>query len=238
MKPAHTLAESHTSGGQTLALVGHDGQFYLLRDGVQLQSSFAHNAATELGRLAAQPFRSARQPRILLAGLGLGFTLAALREALPQKKAFFQVAEPLAELPGWHRQHLDDLHPGQLSDPRLVLSRQTLSGALRQAGEEFQAIVIDAESGLPVEGATKPDGVPRSSFLQQAHSALKGGGLFAISCGAEPRSFERKLRRAGFDVAQELVPISAKGKQKKRATIWLARKGAYQPRSSRGAHKK
>ncbi|MBJ05883.1 MAG: hypothetical protein CMO40_02030 [Verrucomicrobiaceae bacterium] len=228
----------HAPGGEALALVGHDGHFYLQCDGVQLQSSFAHNAAFELGRLAAQPFRSARQPRILLSGLGLGFTLAALRMALPQKKAVFQVAEPLAELPGWHREHLDELHPGQLVDPRLLLRQETLSSALRKLGDEFQAIVMDAEGCLPQEGVTTRDGVPHSSFLHRAHSALKGGGLLAISCRVEQRSFERKLLRAGFDVAHEMVPTSHKGKQKQRSTIWLARKGAYQARSSPGAHKK
>ena len=238
MKPAQILAELQTSGGQSLALVGHDGEFYLQCGGVQLQSSFAHNAAAELGRLAGQPFRSVRQPRILISGLGLGFTLAALRETLPQKKAVFQVAEPFEELPSWHREHLGELHPQQLSDPRLALRRQTLSGALRKPGEDFQAIVIDAEGGLPQEGVTNREGVPHSSFLHRAHSALKGGGLLAVSCRTELRSFERKLRQAGFDVAHELVPTSHKGKQKQRSIIWLARKGSYQPRSSQGAPEK
>ena len=98
--------------------------------------------------------------------------------------------------------------------------------------------MIDAEGGLPQEGVTNREGVPHSSFLHRAHSALKGGGLLAISCRTELRSFERKLRQAGFDVAHELVPTSHKGKQKQRSIIWLARKGSYQPRSSQGAPEK
>ena len=239
VKPTRTLAETSTPDGVPLALVEHDGEFYLQAAGTPLQSTFAHNGAAELGRLAAQPFRGARQPRLLLAGLGLGYTLAALREALPQKRAVFQVAEPIPDLPGWHRQHLTTIHPGQLDDPRLIVHREGLPGALRKAEEGFQIMIIDAEGSLPQAGVTDRRGVPHSSFLHRAHSSLKEGGLLAISCQANLHSFERKLQQAGFDVAHELVPTSQKGKQKQCSTIWLARKGAYQKRrSSSGAPKK
>ncbi len=232
VKPTRILAETSARTHLSLTLVEHDGDFYLQSAGVQLQSSFAHNGAAELGRLAAQPFRGARQPRFLLAGLGLGYTLAALREKLPQKKAVFQVAEPIPDLPDWHRQHLAALHPGQLDDPRLILRREGLPDALSKAGEGLQAMLIDAEGSLPQAGVTDRKGVPHSSFLHRAHSSLKEGGLLAISSGADPGPFERKLRQAGFDVARELVPTSQKGKQKQHSTIWLARKGAYQKHRS------
>jgi len=239
VKPALTLAETTTPDGVPLSLVEHDGEYSLHSDGVQLESSFAHNGATELGQLAAQPFRGARQPRLLLSGLGLGYTLAALRGALLQKKAVFQVAEPISCLPTWHRQHLAALHQGQLDDPRLVIRGEGLADALHKAREEFQAMLLDADACLPQAGVTTREGVPHSSFLHRAHSSLKEGGLLAICCRADPRSFERRLRQAGFDVSHELVPASHKGKQKQRSTIWLARKGAYEERlPSRRTQKK
>ena len=228
MKPALTLAETTSPNGVPLSLVEHDGEYSLHSDGVQLESSFAHNGATQLGHLAAQPFRSARRPRLLLSGLGLGYTLAALRKNLLQKNAVFQVAEPISCLPTWHRQHLPSLHQGQLDDPRLVLRNEGLADALHKAREGFQAVLLDADACLPQVGVATREGVPRSSFLHRAHSSLKEGGLLAICCRADPRSFERRLRQAGFDVAHELVPTSHKGKQKQRSTIWLARKGLYQ----------
>ena len=232
MKPAVTLAETSSSQGTQLALIEHDGEFYLQSDGIQLQSSFAHNAAMELGRLACQPLRSARQPTVLVSGLGLGYVLRSVREALPQKRAHFLVAEPEQDLIEWHRQHLQELHPGQAEDARVEIRAQTLSAVLRK-GYEFQALILDLEGGLPLEGACNREGVPHSSFLHRAHSSLKEGGLLALMCMADHRSFERKLRQAGFDVTREIVPTSHKGKQKQRSTIWLARKGSYQPRQSR-----
>ncbi|MBG69835.1 MAG: hypothetical protein CMN06_06905 [Roseibacillus sp.] len=239
MKPAVTLAETRAPDGAPFTLVEHDGVFSLHSGGVQLESSFAHNGAAELGRLSAQPFRSARQPRILLAGLGLGYVLSGLRGALPQKRAVFQVAEPISDLPGWHRQHLASLHEGQLEDSRLIVRKQTLNDALRKNKEGWQALVIDADGTLPHPGVTDRGGIPHSSFLHRAHSSLKEGGLLAISCNAEHRTFERKVQRAGFDVIREVVPTSQKGKQKQRSTIWLARKGAYeQTRTFRGTSHK
>ncbi|MDG2488708.1 MAG: hypothetical protein P8M65_13440 [Roseibacillus sp.] len=239
VKPAVTLAETCAPNGAPFTLVEHDGEYSLHSGGVQLESSFAHNGAAELGRLSAQPFRSARQPRILVAGLGLGYVLSGLRNALPQKRAVFQVAEPIPELPGWHREHLSSLHEGQLEDSRLIVRKETLNEALRKDKEGWQALVIDADSALPQAGVTSRGGVPHSSFLHRAHSSLKEGGLLAISCSSEHHAFERKIRRAGFDVVHEIVPTSQKGKQKQRSTIWLARKGAYeQSRSYRGAQNK
>ena len=237
MKPAVILAETRAPDGAPLTLIEHDGHYSLHSGGVQLESSFAHNGAAELGRLAAQPFRSARQPRLLLSGLGLGFVLSGLRTALPQKRAIFQVSEPLVDLPGWHRQHLAALHQGQLDDPRLIIRREGLNDALRKDKEGWQALVIDADSSLPQLGVTSPAGIPHSSFLHRAHSSLKEGGLLAVSCSTGHRSFEKKMQRAGFEVVHEMVPTSQKGKQKQRSTIWLARKGAYEShRRYRGAH--
>lgn len=234
VKPTVTLAETIAPNGATLVLIEHDGDYYLQADGVQLQSSFAHNPASELARLACGPLRSARQPHILFAGLGLGYTLAAARETLLQKRGHFQVAEPIAELPSWHRKFLAELHPGQVDDPRLNVQTQGLTAAFRKVPEGFNAILLDAEGNLPLEGVTDRKCHPYPSFLNRAHSALKEGGLLAISCAADHKSFERKLRQVGFDVSYEIVASSHKGKQKRRSTIWLARKGSYQPRPSLG----
>jgi spermidine synthase len=137
------------------------------------------------------------------------------------------VAEPISDLPGWHREYLGSLHEGQLDDSRLIVRKETLNEALRKDKEGWQALVIDADCALPEAGVTSREGVPHSSFLHRAHSSLKEGGLLAITCSSEHHTFERKMQKAGFDVVHEVVPTSQKGKQKQRSTIWLARKGAY-----------
>lgn len=232
MKPTTTLAEAALLGGTSLTLVEHDGQYFLQSDGRPLQSSFAHGTPLELGRLASQPFRPVRQPSILVGGLGLGYALAALRENLPQKRATFLVAEAVRELPDWHRRFLDPLHPGQMEDPRVVVRREGLPHVLKKGGEPFHAIVLDVDGSPFLNGVTDRKGILLSSFLNQAHSALKEGGLLAVACANDAASLERRLRQAGFDVAHQSVPSSHKGKQKRRSSIWLARRGSHHRGSS------
>lgn len=235
MKPTVILAETTASNGVQLALIAHDDHFFLQADGVQLESSFATGAASELGRLPCQPLRSARQPRILIAGLGLGFTLAAVREVIIAKRAVFRIAEPLSELPSWHRQFLSELHPDQLDDPRLEFRSHGLSTALKKPGDGFHAILLDLEGSLAPEGVADKQGVPHSSFLNRAHSALMEGGLLAICTNAPSSVIQKRFRQIGFDLSFEAVPAAHKGKQKRHNVIWLARKGSYsqKPRPSR-----
>lgn len=238
MKPTVKLAESPTPDGTTLALFEHDGEFFLQEDGVQIQSSFAHSAERALGELAVHPFRPVRQPRILLGGLGLGFSLAAVRSSLLQKRGTFVVAEPVADLPGWHREHLRDLHPGQIDDARVVVRPGSLTAALREKGEGFHAILVDCEGGYAQRELGDRKGLPHRSVLSRLHDGLQEGGLLALRTASAP-PFERRLRQAGFDVASEMVPASDKGKQKRRYFIWLARKGRYQsqPRSNTNSNR-
>ncbi len=106
MKPRITLAETTLTDGSPLALQEHDGRHYLLVHGQQICGPATAAAEKELAYLAAAPFRPARQPKILLIGLGLGHTLEAITTQLPQKKGTFIVAEPLHELVEWNRKFL------------------------------------------------------------------------------------------------------------------------------------
>ena len=194
-----------------------------------LQSSLAAGGEEALGRLAGAPFRPVGQPRLLLAGLGLGFSLAAAREALPQKRARFVVAEPLAELPGWHRTHLGDLHPGQMADGRVVVDLRPLHEALDRDPGSLHAILVDLEGGTDLTNLLDRQQLPRPTFLSAALAALKDGGLLAIRSASSGKGFEQRLCRAGLEVTRESAFPTNKGRPRRRSCIWLARKGTYQP---------
>ena len=229
MKPIVQIAEAWAPDGSHLALCEHDETYFLKADGVQLLTSFAHASEQHLARLACAPFRPAAQPRILIGGLGLGFTLAEACRALPQSRAQFTVAEVVPELHQWNRRHLGHLHPGLWDDPRVTVCYQGLAELLAAAAASapFNAILIDADHGLHT--MTEPGhGLHSAAGLDLARGALKEGGLLAVwSAGSDP-AFEKRLRNSGFVVDTELVPAAHKGKRRRQHTICLARKGSYQ----------
>jgi spermidine synthase len=228
MKPIVQLAEATTPDGSHLALCEHDGEYFLKADGARLMTSFAHASEEHLARLACALFRPAAQPRILIGGLGLGYTIAEARLALPQSRAHFTVAELVPEVLQWNRQLLAHLHPGLWEDARVTVKIQDVTDLMAAAPEAYHAILLDADNGPEAFTGFHNKGFDTLASLHLAHEALKEGGLLAVWSATPDPVLEKRLRNTGFDVSTEMVPAAHKGKRKRRHTIWLARKGAYQ----------
>ncbi len=221
MKPRTTLATTQLPDGTPLVLQEHDGRHYLLVQGQQIAGPATQGAEEELARLACAPFRPARQPKIFLVGLALGHTLAAVAEALPQKRANFVVAEPLAELPLWHRAHL----PGSLfnNDPRVTLVLDPGPAGLARHAGSLHSIIIHLDAA-PTGERNRP-WVDDRRWLAAAYEALQAGGLLAIAASRPEPTLTRRLQRCGFAVAEHLVPVTPNAKKTRLQPIWLARKG-------------
>lgn len=221
MKPRITLAEIRLQDGSTLAFQEHDGRKSLLIHGQQICGPATRAAEEELARLACAPFRPARQPKIWLVGLGLGHALAAVASELRQKRATFIVAEPLAEVAGWHREHLPD--SPLLTDGRVVLENDCSPAALiRQAGM-LHAILLHLDAS-PIGPRNRP-WVDDRRWVSAAYEALQAGGLLAIAGSRPVPTLSRRLQRSGFEVAEFTVPASTDAKKSRMLPIWLARKG-------------
>ena len=221
MKPRITLAETRLADGSTLTLQEHDGRKSLLIHGQQICGPATRAAEEELARLASAPFRPARQPKIWLAGLGLGHALATVAGELRQKRATFIVAEPLTAIAEWHRQHMPD--SPLLTDGRVVLETDCGPGALiRQAGL-LHAILLHLDAS-PTGPGNRP-WVDDRRWVAAAYEALQAGGLLAIAGSRPVASLTRRLQRSGFEVAEFTVPASPDAKKTRLLPIWLARKG-------------
>ncbi|NNM31205.1 MAG: hypothetical protein HKO57_16945, partial [Akkermansiaceae bacterium] len=192
-----------------------------------------HGSEDELARLGCAPFRQVRQPRVLIGGLGLGFTLAAACAALPQKRARLVVAELVPEVVAWNRGPLRHLHAGLWDDPRVEVREAEVGALLRKSGPDYHAILLDTDNGPEAFTGDANEALYTLEGLRTAHRALKEGGLLAVWSAVDDKSFERRLRKTGFEVARETVPAAHKGKRHRRHTIWLARKGRYQSQHKR-----
>lgn len=221
MKPRINLAETPLPDGSILTLQEHDGRKSLLIHGQQICGPATRAAEEELARLACAPFRPARQPKIYFVGLGLGHALASACGELKQKRGAFIVAEPLAALPAWHREHLPD--SPLLTDSRVVLENHCDATSLAHMAGQLHAILLHLDAS-PAGPRNRP-WVEDRRWVSAAYEALQPGGLLAIAGSRPVSNLTRNLQRSGFDVAEFSVPASPEAKKSRLLPIWLARKG-------------
>lgn len=220
MKPRLTLAEAILADGTVLGLHEHDGRRYLLHGSTQLAGPATRVSERELGRVACAPFKSVRQPRVWIAGLGLGEVVAGAMESLPQKRGTFLIAEPWAVIAEWHREFLP--RPGVTDDPRVELLSDPGPTGLHDHDGELHAVLIHADTAPSAERGRGHFESPR--WLAAAHGALQPGGVLGIASARPVPELERKLARAGFETARHEIDATPNARRPRRHFLWLARK--------------
>ena len=221
MKPRITLAETTLPDGNPLELIEHDGRKSLEIHGQQICGAATRAAEEEVARLACAPFRPARQPKILLLGLGLGNMLATVTEEIKAKRASFLVAEAIPQLPQWHRDYLED--SPLIQDKRVSLVDEPDADLLKPYKGSLHAILTHLDVALP--GPRNRPWVEDKRWLAMARDALQDGGLLAIAGSRRQGGLHRLLQRAGFELAEHEVAVSPNAKRTRMMPIWLARKG-------------
>jgi len=219
MKPRITLAESTVEDGSPLELQEHDGRRYLLVQGQQICGPASRAVEEELAKLAAAPFRPARQPRIWMIGLGLGHMLKSIIQELPQKRAVYTVAENRSDLIDWNRKFVSE---SALDDPRVVIEKDPGAEALNKQSGCLHAIMIHLDSA-PL-GSKQRFLVNDKRWTAATYEALQPGGLLAIAASQKMPSLTRNLERDGYEVVEHLVPATPAAKKPRLVPIWLARK--------------
>lgn len=233
MKPYIKLAETLTPEGEPLELFQHDTDYFISSRGERLMTSIAHGSEEELARMACQPFRAARQPKVLIGGLGMGFTLAAATESLTQKGAQFIVAELTADIELWNRTFLKPLHPNLLDDTRISIKISPVQRLIAEAEKEYSAILLDVDNGPSAFHGKQNDSLYTLDGLSAAKAALKDGGILAVWSAYPDKKFTKLLRNADFKSVTELeVPASHRGRKRRMHTIWIAQNGSYQSQNN------
>lgn len=174
---------------------------FLITIGPQvLMNSHAHRSEVALGETACRQLKDAPQPRVLIGGLGMGFTLRGVLDQLPAS-ATVVVAELTAAVVEWCRGPLAGLTAGAVLDPRVSVALGDVAERLRQcASGELDAIVFDLYRGPHAKTDPKGDPLYGSRAIAQAWRALKPGGVFAIWGENYDAGFVQRLEAAGFSV--------------------------------------
>jgi spermidine synthase len=186
--------------------------------------SSAAASELQLGELAVASF--AGQPtRVLIGGLGLGFTLKAVLEK-SGPDAVVEVAELLPAVVEWNRTFLTELNGALLADPRVkVLVEDVGRGLSRAKAAPYDVIVLDIDNGPTAMVQANNAGHYRAQGIQRFFAALKPGGRAAIWSAKPDHAFETRLKTAGFTVKSVPAKLYATAK-KDTYTIYLADKPA------------
>lgn len=199
MKPLERLGEARTPDGTVLQLFRHDGAYLIRADGVELMSTRRHHSEDKLAEVACAPLGAKPKARVLIGGLGLGFTLReALRHLGPDAEVV--VAELVAEVITWNANPAYALSAEAMADPRVRIVHDDVSNVLRANRGAFDAIMLDTDNGPEGMIMKENSRLYATRGIANTMAALKPGGTIAYwSVGDDP-DFERALQNAGLTV--------------------------------------
>jgi spermidine synthase len=199
MKPLEKLGEARTPNGSVLQLYRHDGAYLIRADGVELMSTRRHLSEDKLAEVACAPLATKPKVRVLIGGLGLGFTL---REALRHVGADAEVwvAELVAEVIEWNANPEYALSAEAMADPRVRIVHQDVVKVLKDNPGRFDAIMLDTDNGPDGMIMKENSRLYATKGLAATITALRPGGVIAYwSVSADP-SFVGALQRVGLSV--------------------------------------
>jgi spermidine synthase len=200
MKPFRTLGTVRTPDGSQLTLHEHDGQFHLKLAGRQLMSTTSTLSERNLAEIGCLNLPGIAHPRILIGGLGIGFTLKRVLE-LANKVATVHVAELLPEVVAWNREFLNAVNGALLDDPRVEVFVADVYDVIKRGGKsQYDVILLDVDNGPTSFIQTKNARLYDRRGFGMIRSALKPGGRVAFWSAVEEPGFFRDLSGAGFKV--------------------------------------
>jgi spermidine synthase len=198
MRPWQTIERVDTPEGALELRQRGERDFLITIAGRILMTSVAHRSEDALAEIACAPLAALPRPRVMIGGLGMGYTLRAALDRLPSK-AQVTVVDLNQAVVDWCRGPLALLTDGALNDGRVSVRIADVARAISAAGPgSHDAIVIDLYEGPHGNRANHP--IYGATALERTARALRAGGVFAVWSEERDQSFERRLDTAGFTV--------------------------------------
>lgn len=194
----YTLVDTVVSSQGVVVDLQTDGMHYMIfTDGALLMTSRCHDSEDGLARLAWEKWRGSGAPRVLIGGLGMGFTLRAALDLLPPE-ARVDVVELVPQVETWNRSLLAPLNGNALEDPRVRLHLEDCMSFLARGGRTYDLVLMDLDNTLEKPAQPGNRELYEASGIAALRQALAPGGVagFWFQCLQEP--FSRRLIEAGF----------------------------------------
>ncbi|MEI9950425.1 MAG: hypothetical protein WDO74_15940 [Pseudomonadota bacterium] len=204
MKKWTLLEQVTTPDGSSLALAEHDGTYAIRVNGRELMSSRHSFSEEQLGVVACRSLGSIKGARVLIGGLGLGFTLRAALSTLA-KDAEVVVAELLPEVVTWNQNPAYPLSAEALADPRTQIVIGDVAHVIEQSEARFDAIMLDADNQTTSMNTAGNTRLYQPAGLAAVHRALTSGGTAVYWSAGEEPAFVDRFGKSGFDVEVQRV---------------------------------
>jgi len=221
MRLIHTASIPGEGGELGLYQRGAD-YFIKIVGGQDLMNTRAHASEDALGVFACKGLRGRPEARVLIGGLGMGFTLSAALKTLGVD-AEVVVAEIVPGVVEWNRGVLGEFAGRPLDDTRTQLQVIDVTVLLQKESVGFDAIVLDVDNGPAGLTHASNQWLYSKAGLSLAFKALRPGGALTIWSAGPDKAFTKRLRTVGF-VVEEFTVRAHAGKGA-RHVIWMARRG-------------
>lgn len=213
-------AEIAGSGSVLKLLQGRDDCTIVISGKGELMSTRRHASEDALGTLPCRMLKQTDSVSVLVGGLGMGFTLAAVLAATGANSRV-TVAELVPEVIEWNYGPLGNYAGYPLKDPRTSIYHGDVSDLLRSGGELFDVIALDVDNGPEALSAGGNDWLYTAEGIGTTSERLKPHGVLAYWSATPDQNFASRLQRCGLRVSEESV--YAHGNKGTKHTIWLAR---------------
>ena len=220
MKSRIKLAQARTPDGGLMALYQHDRDFSIMVNGQDLMHSRQHESELALARLGCSHLAGHEAPRVLIGGLGMGYTLSQTLDLLGPG-ARVVVGELLGDVARWNREFFGELNGRPLEDRRVDLRTGDIFRLISRAASRFHAILLDIDNGPEAMTDSGNHHLYGQAGIGACRRALRPGGCLAVWSAEPSRKFERTLMKCGFHVRRFRVP-AYKGDRSPSRFVWVA----------------
>ena len=220
MKPTIKLATARTPDGGEMRLYQHDRDFLIEINGLELMTSRQHESEQELARLGCAHLSGRKAPRVLIGGLGMGYTLRQALDILGAD-ASVVVSELLTDVVNWNREYLGGINGQALDDKRAEVITGDIFQLLSQSTNRFDAILLDVDNGPNAMTDAGNQRLYSPAGIQACRRALRKQGCLAVWSTVPSKVFEQLLMSCGFQVRRYRLKTYP-GSKSKQIFIWVA----------------
>jgi spermidine synthase len=207
--------------GSEMTLARRGDEHSIRIDGDVLMTSDSHGSEEKLAERGCAGLETLPLARVLVGGLGMGFTARAALSAL-RSDAAVDVVELVGAVVRWNRELIGHLADAPLLDPRVRVIEGDVADVIATARERYDAILLDVDNGPEAFTAPQNTQLYSRDGLRRARKALRPNGVLAVWSTFESRAFTARLRAA--DLQTRLVRVHANRHSNRLHSLWLGRR--------------